>query len=145
MFVKQISIFLENVRGSLRELTQLLGEHDVNLLALSIADTAGFGIVRCIAKSTELDKALASLRDAGFIAKVNDVVCVRIPNRPLGLAHVLQIMDENCISVEYSYSFCRSTLDDAVIILRPSDKEKCVKALVDGGIKLISQSEVDGF
>jgi hypothetical protein len=101
--------------------------------------------VRCIVKSTELDKALTSLRDAGFIAKVSDIVCVRIPNRPLGLARVLQILDENGISVEYSYSFCRSTLDDAVIILRSSDKENCVKSLTEGGVKLISQSEVDGF
>jgi hypothetical protein len=145
MFIKQISIYLENVRGSLRELTQLLGENSINLLALSVADTSGFGIIRCIVKSDEIEKAMDALKKAGYIAKTNSVICVSIPHRPLGLASVLRMLDEGGISVEYSYSFCRSTLDDAVIIIRPSDKDRCAEILQEHGVRLISQAEVDGF
>ncbi|MBE6999569.1 MAG: ACT domain-containing protein [Ruminococcaceae bacterium] len=145
MFIKQVSVFLENTKGTLREVTQLLGENKINLLALSVADTSGFGIIRLIVKSGDIDKTLSILRDSGNIARVNDVVCVRIPHKPLGLSEVLAVLEDNDISVEYSYSFCRSTIDDAVIILRPSDKVKCVDALTKEGISLVTHDEVDTF
>ena len=145
MFIQQISVYLENVRGSLCELTQLLGEKDINLLALSVADTAGFGIVRIIVRGEEIDRTKLSLREAGFIAKQSDVVCVSIPHRPLGLASVLRIMNELDLSVEYTYSFCRGTGADAVLIIRASDNGQCAEALAANGIRLLSQSEVDNF
>ncbi len=145
MFIKQVSVFLENIKGSLRELTEVLGENGINLLALCIADTSGFGIVRIVVKSGDVDKAIEVLRENGYIARVNNVICIEIPHKPLGLASVLRLLEEENISVEYSYSFCRSTLDDAVIIIRPSDKDVCAKVLSDNGIKLVSQAEVDEF
>lgn len=145
MFIKQVSVFLENSKGTLKELTRVLGENDVNLLALTIADTAGFGIIRCIVKSDDVDKALEVLKENGYIAKANKVLCVGMPHKPMGLANVLALIEENDISIEYSYSFCRSTLDDAVIIIRPSDKEKCAKLLADAGVNIITQQEVDKF
>ena len=145
MFVKQISVYLENAKGSLRELAELLGKNDINLLALSIADTTGYGIIRMIVKSHQLEKTSETLRANGYISKTNDVVCVRIPHAPLGLARVLTILESNNISIEYSYSFCRSTLTDASVIIRPSDKMACVEALKAGNIALISQEQVDEF
>ena len=97
MFVKQISVYLENAKGSLRELVELLGKNEINLLALSIADTTGFGIIRMIVKSVDLEKTSAVLKEHGYISKTNDVVCVRIPHRPLGLANVLRLLEENNI------------------------------------------------
>ena len=145
MFIKQISVFLENTKGTLRQMTQLLGESGINLLAMSVADTSGFGIVRLIVKSSDVDKTVSTLRADGDIARVNDVVCVSIPHKPMGLATVLRVLEEKGVSIEYSYSFCRSTIDDAVIILRPSDKNVCVQALSDAGIRMVSQEEVDQF
>lgn len=145
MYVKQISVYLENVKGSLRELVELLGNNGVNLLALSVADTAGFGIIRLIVKSTELEKAQSVLREGGCVARVNDVICVRIPHKPLGLARVLQALEDKDISVEYSYSFCRSTLDDAVLILRPSDGDAALAALSSANVTLVEQTQVDEF
>ena len=145
MFIKQISIYLENVKGSLRELTQLLGENGINLLALSIADTSGFGIIRCIVKSSDVEKTLSVLRDNGNIARVNSVVCVGIPHRPLGLANVLKLLEDNDLFVEYSYSFCRSTADDAVLIIRTNDKDEAARVLTDAGVHLLSSAEVDAF
>ncbi len=146
MFISQISIFLENVRGSLRDVAELLGEKEVNLLALSIADTSGFGIVRVIVKSNEVEPTLFVLHEAGYIAKANHVVCVRVPNKPMGLAKVLACLDDAAISVEYSYSFCRSSPDnDACIIIRPSDLERSVVILEIACINMVGQQEVDGF
>ena len=145
MFIRQVSVYLENVRGALCELTQLLGENNINLLALSIADTTGFGIVRLIVRGGDIDRATDLLRKAGYIAKTNSVICVGIPHRPLGLAHVLRVMDENGLSVEYTYSFCRSTGKDAVIIIRPSDKDLCARVLAEHDIRTLSQEDVDNF
>ena len=93
MFIKQISIFLENVPGALREMTHLLGEGGVDLLALSIADTANFGIVRVIVADHQIDPALALLRGAGYTAKVNNVLCVAVEDRPGGLCDLLEVVE----------------------------------------------------
>jgi hypothetical protein len=145
MFISQISIFLENVRGSLRNMTELLGEKEINLLAISIADTSGFGIVRVIVNSNEIERTLKILQEAGYIAKPNRVICVRVPHKPMGLAKVLACLDEASISVEYSYSFYKSNFNDACIIIRPSDLERSVDVLQSAGISMVSQHEVDGF
>lgn len=145
MFIKQISVYLENVKGSLCELTQLLGENNINLMAMSIADTSGFGIVRIIVNSAEIDAAVAALRENGYTCKVNCVICIAIPHKPLGLANALKVIEENGLSIEYTYSFCKHTTNDAVIIIRPSDKDLCAKVLSENGITIVSQEEVDAF
>ncbi|MBR3673103.1 MAG: hypothetical protein IKN65_02255, partial [Clostridia bacterium] len=89
MFIKQISVFLENTPGSLREMTELLGRGGVDLLALSLADTQNFGIVRLIVHSEQIDPAVALLKQNGYIAKVNHVICAAVPDRPLGLCELL--------------------------------------------------------
>ena len=133
MFVKQISVYLENVRGALRELTALLAEKNVNLLALSIADTAGFGIVRIIVASPDLDPAMNALRTAGYVAKINNVICLRTPHRPGGLSNVLVLMEKAGINLEYTYSFVHSSAEGAVLILRPSDKDACAALFKQNG------------
>jgi hypothetical protein len=145
MYISQISIFLENVRGSLRQMTELLGKKEVNLLALSIADTNGFGIVRIIVKSGETARTLEIMHQAGYIAKSSHVLCVRVPHKPMGLAKVLACLDDAGISVEYIYSFYRSTLDESYIIIRPSDLERSVNVLETAGISTAGQEEVDSF
>lgn len=143
MFVRQISVFLENVHGALYELTQLLGENDINLLALSIADTANFGIVRCITREAEIERTTDILHEHGYVAQVHNVLCVCVPHEPLGLAKVLKIIEDAGISVEYLYSFYESTGSDAVLIIRPSEKTRCFNILTENGIKLLEQEQVD--
>ena len=145
MHITQISVFLENKAGTLRELTEILGREKINLLALSLADTSGFGIARFIVRSSDNEHAAAVLKQNGFIAKTNRVVCIRIPHKPMSLAAILALLEQNGLSVEYTYSFCQSTLSDAVIIIRPSDCTKCEAVLDEGGIKTVSQEEVDTF
>ena len=145
MYIKQISVFLENTKGTLHDMMQLLGENQINILAISLADTSGFGIVRLVVNSADVDKALKVLADAGDMARVNDVVGIRVPHQPLGLATVLGQLDAADISIEYSYSFCRNTSDDAVIILRVSDAAKCVEVLQSYGVAMVAQADVDAF
>ena len=144
MFIKQISVFLENVPGTLREMTELLGKGGIDLLALSIADTQNFGIVRLIVNSAEIDPALKLLRDSGYTAKVNNVICAEVPDRPLGLCELLTLIEQADLSVEYMYSFLRaSTKGNAHLILRLSDGQKGAQVLELNGVKMLSQDVVD--
>ncbi len=104
MFIKQISIFLENNPGALREMTELLGKGGIDLLALSLADTQSFGIVRAIVHSDQIDTAMDLLKGAGYIARVNHVICASVPDRPLGLCELLAVIEQAGLSVEYMYS-----------------------------------------
>ena len=146
MFIKQISVFLENHPGALREMTELLGKGGVDLLALSVADTQNFGIIRIIIESAHVDQALQLLRDNGYIAKVNHVLCAEVPDRPLGLCELLTLIEKANLSVEYMYSFLRaSRAGEAALIMRLSDGEKAVRLFQVNNVKTLSQEEVDAL
>lgn len=143
MFIKQISVFLENSPGTLQELTHLLGKGGIDLMALSIADTQNFGIVRMIVADAQVDPALALLRGAGYMAKVNNVICAVVEDRPLGLHDMLVKINEMGVSVEYLYSFLKSTGENALIILRLSEQDETVKKFAEKGIHIMRQEEID--
>ena len=145
MFIKQISVFLENKRGSLRVLTDLLGKNAIDLLAVSIADTTNFGIVRFVVRSEECARAMDLLKEAGFSTRANNVICVAVPDRPMGLAEVLALLDENDLFIEYTYSFVRGRENFALIILRLSDPERALQLFADNGVRVLSQDEVDAL
>ena len=145
MFVRQISIYLENIRGTLCELTKLLGEAGIDLKALSIADTANFGIVRCIVAEEDIEKTTELLRANGHISKVNSVICVCVPDKPLGLSNILSLLEKEDISIEYTYSFYKNTGDNAVIIIRPSEKTKTVALLEANEIKMLTQNDINSL
>ena len=146
MFIKQISVFLENHNGALREMTELLGKGGVDLLALSVADTQNFGIIRIIVESAQIDPAVQLLRDNGYIAKVNHVICAEVPDRPLGLCELLTLIEKAKLSVEYMYSFLRASSEgSAALILRLSDGEKASKLFEMHNVRMLSQEEVDAL
>ena len=145
MFIKQISVFLENDPGTLRELTHLIGEGGIDLMALSIADTQNFGIVRLIVADNQIDPALKILRDNGYTCRVNNVICAVVEDRPLGLHDLLVTIHNIGVSVEYLYSFLRATGDKALIILRLSEQDESVKKLAAAGVKIINQAEIDNL
>ena len=144
MFIQQLSIFLENNPGTLRAMTELLGKGGIDLLALSIADTQSFGIVRTIVTSSQIDKALALLRENGYIAQVNHVICAAVPDRPLGLSELLAVIEQSKLSVEYMYSFLRAAEPGtARMILRLDDGKKAEEVFERSGIVMLGQEEVD--
>ena len=144
MFIKQISIFLENNPGALREMTELLGKGGIDLLALSLADTQSFGIVRAIVHSDQIDTAMDLLKGAGYLARVNHVICASVPDRPLGLCELLAVIEQAGLSVEYMYSFTRAhAAGTAHLILRLDDGQKAAKVFAMKDIAMLSQAEVD--
>ncbi len=140
MFVKQISVFLENRSGSLAGFTKQLGDHGIDLMSLSIADTTDFGILRCIVADYEKTKAL--LVQAGYSVKITDVLAISVPDHPGALADVLSQLSDHAIGLEYLYSFFRSHGDHALIIIRVDKPEEAVKVLQGAGVTLFTQEDL---
>lgn len=140
MYVKQISVFVENTPGRLAHFTRLLGENHIDLVSLSVADTTNFGILRGIV--ADYERAAKLLGDNGYTVKLTDVLAVSVPDRPGGLADVLDALAKERVSVEYLYSFVRSLDGHALIILRVDKLERAQQVLEKEGVKLLSQEEI---
>ena len=140
MLIKQISVFIENGRGSLARLSGALGAAGVNLVALSVADTAHYGIVRCVTAQTQ--QAVEALKSDGYIVRTTDVLAVCVPDVAGGLANVLSILEQGNVFVEYLYPFVRSTDDGALIAVRVVDTNSAIAALTESGVRLLAQEEV---
>lgn len=140
MKVEQISIFLENKSGRLADVTSVLAEAGINIRALSLADTADFGILRLIL--TDLDKAKSVLKEKGFTVGRTEVVAVEVSDRPGGLAHILNIMKDQGINVEYMYAFVQKSGSNAIIIFRFDVVEKAIDALRKAGVRVLSGEEI---
>lgn len=143
MLIKQISVFLENHMGALRELTAVLAVGRIDIRELSVADTESFGIVRLIVRADEMDKTMDMLRSAGYTARVNHVFFVEIDDKPGSLSNLLSIIENEKLSVEYMYSCRRAPNGRAQLVLRLSDQEKGKAVLEAYGVCLHSQEEVD--
>ena len=137
MVARQISVFMENKKGRLASVTKLLGDHGIDMAAACIADTADFGILRCMVNKT--DEALKLLQSEGYMANVTEVLAVEVPDQPGGLERVLTVLDENGVSVEYMYSFVRSKGDCALILFRVEETARAADVLTKNGIKLRSE------
>lgn len=133
--VEQVSVFLENKSGRLAELTRVLGDAGVNMRALMVADTAEFGVVRVICDGPR--RAAEVLEGAGFGASLTEVIAVAVPDRPGGLADVLEALGAAGINVEYAYCFVRPTGDAAVDIIRVDDPKRGKEALQAKGIQVM--------
>ena len=129
MLVKQLSIFVENKPGRLSAIIELLGEHNVNLSALSLADTTNFGILRLIAD--KVDVAQAVLREAGIVSKCSDVLAVAIDDTPGALTGILDLFTENGISVEYMYAFSKQLEGKAQMVVKTDSLEKAEALLAN--------------
>ncbi|MHB8170140.1 MAG: ACT domain-containing protein [Thermincolia bacterium] len=140
MRVKQISLFLENKSGRLAEVTQLLGKNNINIRALSIADTTDFGILRLIVSSPE--QAFAVLKDGGFTVSMTDVIAVEVDDQPGGLGAVLQVLQDVGVNIEYLYAFLEKSSNDALVVFRVEQVDEAIKALQDKGIKTVKGEDV---
>ena len=145
MFIKQISVFLENMPGTLRELTAVLGSGNVDIREISVADTHAFGIVRMILRSDDIDRVMSLLKGAGYTARVNHVICAEIDDRPNGLCNLLTIIEREKLSVEYMYSFRRNVSGHANMVLRLSEQERGLAVLQAYGVRVIDQEEADNL
>ncbi len=147
MLITQISVYLENSNGTLRSLTKALADRNIDMLALSIADTMHFGIVRIVVRGCDIEPAIAALRENGFMAKTNHVICVAVPNQPAGLDKALAAIEDNNISIEYMYSLNYIIGNKALMVLRLKadnmEKEDIAALLGKNDIMLVSQEEIN--
>jgi hypothetical protein len=140
MKVEQISIFLENKSGRLAEVTHVLSGAGVNIRALSLADTADFGILRLIVNQT--DRAKQVLKETGFTVAKTEVVALEVPDSPGGLAGILSTLDKAGINVEYMYAFVQRSGDNAIIIFRFDETDKAISVLTGAGVRVLRGEEV---
>ena len=140
MKVEQISVFLENKSGRLAEVMRVLGSAGINIRALSIADTSDFGILRIIVNDKE--KALKALKEKDFTVSKTEVVAVEVPDKPGGLAHILDLLDKKGVNVEYMYAFIERSSENAVIIFRFDGNDKAIEVLTAAGIVILDGSKV---
>ena len=143
MTIKQISVFAENRRGSLAQIASILAKENIDIRALSVADTTNYGILRLIADNP--DAAQKALNQAGFAVSQTDVVAACITDQPGGLAAVLDCLDKAGLEVEYVYAFISRDADQAYVILRVEDTAKAASVLEKAGIKVLSGEEVYGL
>jgi hypothetical protein len=139
MIIKQVSVFLENKRGRLNEVTHILGDAGINISAFTIADTSDFGILRLIV--SDPDEAKKILKQNQFSAQTTDVVLVKTTNEPGSLAKLLEVLNSEEIFIEYMYSFSKN--DDAAInVIRPVDIQRCMNILQSRKDKLLFTDEL---
>ena len=140
MAVKQVSIFVENKEGRIKKAIDTLAKENINIRALSIADTTKYGILRLIVSDNE--KAIAALEKDGFIVKENEVIILAVPDKPNGLNSTLAVFDEKGINLEYLYAFVSSKTDEAIVVMRLENMEKAVDALNESNIKILDEEDI---
>jgi len=140
MAVRQISVFLENKIGRLAEITQILGNKEINIRALAIADTTEFGILRMIVDRPQ--KAYEALEKGGFTVSQTEVVVVEVEDKPGGLAQVMAILGKEGINVEYLYAFVAPKGRGALVVLKIEEKKATVDLLQEKKVKILTAGEI---
>lgn len=140
MRVEQIAVFLENKSGRLAEIASVLAEKNINIRALSVADTADFGILRLIVDDVE--GAKAALKENKFTVAKTNVVAVEVADKVGGLATVLQSLNASSINVEYMYAFINKSSENAVLIFRFDEMDKAIKTLQDDGFVILTDKQL---
>ncbi|MBR4054607.1 MAG: hypothetical protein IKK06_07380 [Clostridia bacterium] len=140
MSIRQLTVFVENRQGAMAEVTRELAQHNVDLRALSMADTQEFGVLRLIVK--DVDSALTVLRESGHIVNVTPVTAVKISDAPGRLSQALSVLDQAGINIEYLYAFLTRTEKHAYVVLRVEDNDGAKNALSEAGFKLVQESDI---
>lgn len=140
MRVEQIAVFLENKSGRLAEITSVLADNAINIRALSVADTADFGILRLIVDNVE--KATTVLKENGFTVGKTNVLAVEVADKTGGLSTVLKAIEAAGLNVEYMYAFVNKTGENAVLIFRFEDMDKAIDSLQKDGFTILSGKEI---
>ena len=140
MAIKQLTVFLPNRKGTVASVTDILAKNDVNLRALSIAETAEFGILRLIVNDAEAAESI--LKEQGYLIKTVDVVGVKIGDAPGKLTAALAVLDKTDINVEYLYAFMARTEKHAYVVLRVEENAAAETALEAAGFHLITDADI---
>lgn len=140
MPVKQITVFIENKCGRLASVTRAIGNRGINIRAFSVADTTDFGILRLIVDDP--DRAYEVLRKEQFTVRMAEVVAVQIPDRPGGLADILELMQDAGINIEYLYAFVAQISGDALAVFRVENTRIAEQLMLGKGIRVLSGQDL---
>lgn len=140
MLIKQISVFMENKSGRLAEILGLIADNGIDIYALSIADTADFGILRLIVSDTEKTKNV--LKEKDILVKSNEVIGVYVENKPGGLFHIIDVLKDKGISIEYSYAFIGKNEKGATVVMKVDKPDEAVKVLYDTDVKVVEDMDI---
>ena len=141
MAIKQLTVFVENKRGAVASVTDTLSKHNINLRALSIAETRDFGILRLIVNDEVAAEEI--LKAEGYIIKITEVVGVKIGDEPGKLSEALKVLDKNGINVEYLYAFMARTEKHAYVVVRVGDNSAAESALAKEGFRLVAEADIE--
>ncbi len=140
MAIKQLTVFVQNRKGSMVVLADVLSKNDINIRALSIAETEDFGILRLIVNDEVAAQKI--LEENGYLIKAIDVVGVKIGDKPGALTAALDVLDKANINVEYLYAFMARTEKHAYVVLRVEDNDAAESALENAGLHLITNADI---
>lgn len=140
MTVKQISVFVENKPGKLAELTDYLHQHDIDMRALSIAETQDFGIVRMIVDDAY--KASQVLKESGYVVSITPVLAVEMSDEPGSLYKILKVLGDGGVNLDYTYAFLSQKAVTAYMVLRVENNEKAIEVLEKSGIRPVCQDTI---
>lgn len=140
MKIKQLSIFLQNKKGSLYDALDVLSKNGVNIRALSLADTSDFGILRVVVDNPQ--KGQNVLEENHFLVKITDIIAIEMNDTPGGLSYVLKTIKENNIDLEYLYAFTHDKQDKAILLLHTDDLDNLIAILNKNDIVIVSPQEV---
>ena len=139
MKIRQLSLFLENNPAHLKVPCQILADAGSDTVTLSLADTQQFGILRLIVH--EWEKGRDALQNAGYTVKVTEVVAVEVPDRPGGLAELLDLVDKCKLSIEYMYAFTYRHGDKAIMLFGFANPDAAIDALHTRDINVVGNVE----
>ncbi len=140
MYPKQISVFLENKKGGLAEVTQLLAQEHINIRALSLADLPDVGVLRMIVNDWQ--QCLHLLRSQDFVVQETDVIAVEIDDKPGGLHRIVEVLSRENINVEYMYTFLTKRVQTAIVVFKTDAAGEAVEALRRNGISIILEDKI---
>lgn len=140
MAIRQLSVFVENKKGSLHEITDVLAKAGIDLRSMCIADTSDYGIVRMI--TDDPVRAQGILAEAGHLANVREVTAFAVPDVPGGLAQVLDLLEDNGVNIEYLYALVTRNVGKAYAVARTDAPEKAEQVLTENGIELLDEAHI---
>ena len=141
MAIKQLTVFVQNRKGTIALVTDVLAKNNINIRALSIAETEDFGILRLIVNDEEAAEKVLS--EQGYLIKVVDVVGVKIGDEPGKLTSALEVLDKADINVEYLYAFMARTEKHAYVVLRVENNGEAENVLESAGFHLITEADIN--
>lgn len=135
MLIKQISVFVENKPGRMADILEVLAKNNIDISALSIADTTDFGVLRMIVSDSDLAKKV--LNDAGVVVKTTDVIAVSMEDKPGGLGAIMNTINDGEITVDYMYAFAGRSENGAMVVIKVNNPDKAIELLEKVGFKTV--------